>query len=99
MNYDTPWYPRYDQDKKPERIGRVENLEPLANHGHLRFNSNFKGNKDMMKLREHFKSFLTGFIDGADTIQGAKTNLDQMVRQRSKKVRTGKYNRSLWRSH
>ena len=98
LNHRIPWYPRYDRDKKPEKIGRIENLEPIANHGHLRFNSNFKGNKDMMKLREHFKSFPNGFIDGADTVQGAKTKLDKMVIQRSKKVRTGKYNKynSRW---
>ena len=80
-----------NDDKKAEKIGRIENLEPTANHKHLRFNINLKTNKDMIKLREQFKGFPSGFIDGPDTVQGAKDKLDKMARKSTFKTRVGKY--------
>jgi len=91
LGFEVPWYPRYDDDTKPEKIGRIENLEPTANHKHLRFNINLKTNKDMIKLREQFKGFPSGFIDGPDTVQGAKDKLDKMARKSTFKTRVGKY--------
>lgn len=95
--HDVPWYPKFDDEKKAEKIGRIENLEPLANHGHLRFNINMKGSKDMKTLRDQFKGFPNGFIDGPDTVQGAKTKLDKLARNKNFKSRVGNYiKKSRW---
>ena len=91
LDFEVPWYPRYDDDKKAEKFGRIENLEPIANHKHLRFNVNLKANKDMVKLREQFKGFPSGFIDGPDTVQGAIDKLDKMARKSTFKTRVGNY--------
>ncbi len=99
LNYSSPWYPKYDTERKGDKIGRIEQMETIANHHHLRFNIAMKGSKDMTTLRDQFKGFPNGKIDGPDCIQGARNKLDKMTRKKGKKTRKGKFNKDskrLW---
>lgn len=91
LAHDKPWYPKFDDDSKPDKIGRIEALETTFDHMHIRFNIKMKGVKDMTELRDQFKGFPSGFIDGPDTLHGAKTKIDTKIRQSSKKVRLGNF--------
>jgi hypothetical protein len=88
---DTTWYPRFDMDKKAEKIGRIESLEPLADHGHILFNEELRKDKDMLTLRDQFKGFPDGMIDGPDCIEGAIAKLNKKVKNKNFEVRSGKY--------
>jgi hypothetical protein len=87
----TPWYPKFDMDAKADKIGRVESLEPLAENGHLRFNQAMRTNKDMTTLRDQFKAFPNGFVDGPDMIEGGIAKLDKKVKNRKSIMKQGKY--------
>jgi hypothetical protein len=91
LNYDKPWFPLYDDDKKPDKIERVETLEPIANHGLMRFNKNFKGAKDMNALREQFKQFPKGKIDGPDAVKSAIDKLDLLTKKSASTWKMGSF--------
>lgn len=93
LKYDKPWYPKYDEEKKADKVGRIEQMEMIADNGLLRFNELMKGNQDMLKLREQMKAFPKGHIDGPDALNDARTHLDNLSRRTSFKRRTGNYNR------
>lgn len=89
-----PWYPKFDMEKKEDKITRIESLETIADNMHLRFNVAMKKNKDMQTLRDQFKSFPDGFIDGPDGVEGAISKLEAKVKSKSFKMRSGKFKRS-----
>lgn len=91
LDHDKPWYPRFDDSRKGEKIGRIEAMETTFDRLHVRFNRKMKGNKDMNQLRDQFKGFPNGYIDGPDSFHGAKTKLDNRVRKSNKKNRVGKF--------
>lgn len=97
LAYEQPWYPKFDDDHKPEKIGRIETLETVFDHLHVRFNVRLKNSKDMQELRDQFKSFPSGFIDGPDTFHGAKTKIDLMAKKASFTVRVGKFIKNGYR--
>lgn len=94
---ETPFWPRFDMNKKADKIGRIESLEPLAEHGHIVFNIALKTDKDMLVLRDQFKGFPDGFIDGPDAVEGAISKLTIRSRKSSKTTRTGNYKRNTAR--
>lgn len=96
--HDEAWYPKFDMDKKADKIGRIESMEVLAEHKHLRFNAALKKDKDMQTLRDQFKGFPDGFIDGPDATEGAIKKLGKKARSGSFKTRAGKYKRSTART-
>lgn len=89
MNYDKPWFPLYDDDRKPDKIERIETLEPIANHGLMRFNESFKGTKDMNQLRDQFKQFPKGKVDGPDAVKSAIDKLDSLTKKSASTWRMG----------
>lgn len=93
----VPFWPRFDMDKKADKIGRIESLEPLAEHGHIGFNIALKADKDMLVLRDQFKAFPDGFIDGPDMVEGAISKLNIRKRSSGTKMRSGKYKKSTQR--
>lgn len=94
LSRDTAWFPRYDNDHKGDKIGRIESaLEPIMNEGMVRFSNQLRKDRDMIELRDQFKSFPNGFIDGPDAVHGAKTKLDRMVRSHNTDSRGGKFKR------
>lgn len=96
--HDEPWWPRFDMDKKADKIGRIESLETVADHGHLGFNQALQSDKDMITLRDQFKGFPDGFIDGPDCVHGGYTKLSKKNQAKSKaRTRAGKYKRNMKR--
>ena len=91
----APWYPRFDMEKKADKIGRIESLEPLAEHGHIRFNQAMKGSKDMQHLRNQFLDFPEGYIDGPDAVQGGINKLTRKNKSKNFKNRAGSYRKNL----
>ena len=92
--HDIPFWARFDMDKKADKIGRIESLEPLADNGHLRFNIALKTDKDMLVLRDQFKGFPDGFIDGPDMVEGAIAKLNIKTKKSSNILRQGNYKRN-----
>lgn len=97
LNHETAYFPKFDMDQKPDKIDRIESLEPLAENMHIRFNSAMRKNKHMQTLRDQFKSFPNGFIDGPDCIEGGISKLIKKVKKSSNKPRAGKYKRATHR--
>lgn len=91
LNYDTPWYPRFDMEKKGDKEGRIEALESLTNQLLLRFNVYKKNDKDMLLLREQFKSFPDGDYDGPDAVQGGKNKIYKIKSSSSSNSRSGNF--------
>lgn len=89
--HEVPFWARFDMDKKADKIGRIESLEPLADNGQIRFNQALKADKDMLVLRDQFKGFPDGFIDGPDMIEGAIAKLNIKRRVSTSKIRQGQY--------
>ena len=87
------WYPRFDMEKKAEKIGRIESMEPLAERGLLCFSIVMRGDKDMITLRDQFLGFPDGAIDGPDAVQGALEKLNRKIASKTFKPRTGNYTR------
>lgn len=71
----NPWYPRFDNDQKGDKFGRIEALEPLAENLLIRFNVEKKKDKHMRILRDQFKDFPNGMVDGCDAVEGGITKL------------------------
>lgn len=94
---DASWMPIFDMDHKADKIGRIESLEPLAQHGHLRFNEAERKNKHMLILRDQFKGFPDGFVDGPDATEGAISKLNRKVKSSSSQPRAGKYTKNTQR--
>lgn len=86
-----PWYPKFDMDKKADKIGRIESLETLAEHGHLRFNAALKKDKDMQTLRDQFKGFPDGFVDGPDAVQGGISKLSRKFKTTKAGYKSGNF--------
>jgi hypothetical protein len=97
-NIDLPFYPKLDMDKKGEKLGRIETLEPLAEVGHVRFNVLLKNDKDMRELRDQFMDFPNGYLDGIDAVHGGIVKLNKTKKkQASKSGRLGRFIKSLKR--
>ena len=94
LNYRTPWYPRYDMDRKGDKITRIESLETIADNQHMRFNANMRKHPMMLLLRDQFKGFPHGFIDGPDGVHGGITKLGKRVKKKKSKMRAGNYARN-----
>lgn len=93
----TAWYPRFDMRKKGDKLTRIEALQPLAEHGHIRFSSAQRANKDMVTLRDQFIGFPDGFVDGPDAVEGALSLLAARVRKSTSHIRQGTYARNAAR--
>lgn len=85
------WFPRYDNDHKGDKIARIESLEQIFNEGYVHFSSALRKDADMTTLRDQFKGFPDGFIDGPDAFHGARTKLDKIVKAFRTETRTGSY--------
>lgn len=91
---------RPDKRAKPNKIGRIEDLSPIAESGCLRFNKKLQKDPDMIELRDQFLSFPNGHDDGPDAVEGAihKLNKRHSAHGPRRKARAGKYRKSLARS-
>lgn len=90
---DEPWYPRFDNDVKGDKIGRIEALETIASKGHIIFNIALKDDPDMIKGRDQFLDFPNGFRDFPDAFEGAKSKLHKKAKSKTFKAKTGKFKR------
>ena len=97
LKHRTPWYPRYDMDRKGDKITRIESLEPIAENGHLLFNAKKRKDPQMLLLRDQFKGFPDGFIDGPDMVHGAISKLQKRVKNKRNKMKSGNYTRNKQR--
>lgn len=90
---------RADKRAKPDKVGRIEDLSPIAESGCLRFNKRLQKNSDMITLRDQFLSFPNGPDDGPDAVEGAIHLLNKKHKGngKSRKARTGKYTRQTER--
>lgn len=95
LTLDHPWYPKYDEDKKGDKDGRIESLETTAQHKHLLFNEDLRKDKDMILLRNQFMDFPDGDKDGPDAVEGAISKLRKKTRKSNKAPRTGNYHKDL----
>lgn len=89
--------PRYDQRKKPDKFGRIENLEPMFAGGFIRWNELQKKNPDFVTLKDQFLGFPNGNDDGPDAVEGGMFYLHRTRKVntgKASKVRTGKVNRN-----
>lgn len=94
---------RGDKRKKPDKEVRIENLTPLTEQCHIRFNRKLKHKPDMITLRDQFLGFPDKRIkdDGPDAVEGAVFILDKKKGKPGKgdrSVRTGQYARDNERS-
>ncbi len=95
LNRDVPWYPTYDTDRKGNKEARIEStFETIMNEGHVRFSNALRKNGDMITLRDQFKGFPFGNIDGPDAAQGAKEKLDRMDRSYKTQSQSGTFNKN-----
>lgn len=62
---------RLDTRKKPDKVDRIANLEPLMQLGLLRFSEAMRQDADMQRLVEQFLAFPYGADDGPDAVEGA----------------------------
>lgn len=86
---------RQDKRKKPDKYGRIENLEPLFERHLVRFNEKERKNPDMITLKEQFLGFPNGHDDGPDAVEGAIHLLTKQTRTTGgKHRRAGKYKRN-----
>lgn len=81
---------RPDTRKKPDKYGRIEELETLGARGYLRFNRLLKKTPDMESLRDQFLAFPNGNDDGPDAVEGAIHYLAQQSRVGAFEHRYGK---------
>lgn len=94
LNRDTHWYPRYDTNHKGDKVSRIEGIVPGFDEKIWRFNARLRKNAHMVALRDQFKGFPNGMIDGPDSAQGAKIKLDRIFKPQSKggtNTRVGQY--------
>lgn len=87
---------RGDKRVKPDKVGRIEDLSPIAESGCLRFNKRLQKDPDMKTLRDQFLSFPNGHDDGPDAVEGGIYLLNKRNRDhgRNRTYRTGKFRRS-----
>lgn len=83
---------RGDSEKKPDKFGRIEDLEPLAARGLIRFNAKNRHKPDMQTLRDQFLAFPSGHDDGPDAVEGAIKKLTKATRSAKFNPRMGKFN-------
>lgn len=86
---------RPDKRAKPDKVGRIEDLSPIAESGCLRFNKRLQKDIDMITLRDQFLSFPNGHDDGPDAVEGAIYLLNKRHSKngRARKARAGNYRR------
>lgn len=86
---------RKDDRKKPDKDGRIEDLQPIAESGCLGFNRRLQKDPDMKTLRDQHLSFPNGHDDGPDAVEGAIYLLNKRKRNngRKRKHRAGRYTR------
>lgn len=91
---------RSDKRAKPDKFGRIEDLQPIAQSGCLGFNRKFQKDPDMKTLRDQFLSFPNGHDDGPDAVEGGIHLLNKKHRTngRQRQMRSGKYARPLERA-
>ncbi len=87
-----------DKRKKPDKLTRIESLEPYWERGFLRFNGKERKNRDMITLRDQFLAFPNGPDDGPDAAEGGIFYLNKRARASKNPGRTGKYNRNRQRN-
>lgn len=61
---------RSDTRQKPDKFGRIEDLQPLASRGLIRCNAAKRKSPDMRNLRDQFLAFPNGHDDGPDAVEG-----------------------------
>lgn len=95
---DQEWSPKFDDDRKGDKIGRIETLETTVEGKYIRFSKEMKKNTDMQTLRDQMIEFPSGFIDGPDALHGGKTKVDILYKSGNFKGRTGSFNKNKNRS-
>ncbi len=86
---------RADKRKKPDKVGRIEDLSPVAERGYLIFNEKLRKNPDMNTLRDQFLTFPNGKDDGPDAVEGGIWLLNkQHTTGRRKTGRSGTYKKN-----
>jgi len=90
---------RSDKRKKPDKLGRIEDIHPIAESGCLRFNKRLQKDPDMITLRDQFLAFPNGHDDGPDAVEGAIYLLNKRNKTHGgrKTYRTGKFRRTSTR--
>lgn len=91
---------RGDKRVKPDKVGRIEDLSPIAESGCLRFNKRLQKDPDMKTLRDQFLSFPNGHDDGPDAVEGGIYLLNKRHKNhgRNRTYRTGKFRQSASRN-
>lgn len=59
-----------DERQKPDKFGRIEDLQPRMSRGLIRFNAEKRKSPDMRNLRDQFLAFPNGHDDGPDALEG-----------------------------
>lgn len=88
------WMPRFDMDVKGDKVGRIEGLEPLAEQGLLVFNEMMRKDRSMLELREQFKEFPDGMMDGPDAVEGAVSKLRKKKKTSRRDPKGGYYTKN-----
>ncbi len=71
---------RGDERAKPDKFGRIEDLQPLTELGLIRFNAAKKKSPDMQTLRDQFLAFPNGHDDGPDAVEGGVFKFQKTAR-------------------
>jgi hypothetical protein len=81
---------RKDERNKPDKFGRIEDLEPAMARGQLLFVESLRKSKDFVTMKEQFLGFPNGHDDGPDSVEGGKWILDRQTKTTGFPVRMGK---------
>lgn len=86
---------RKDKRKKPDKVTRIMNLEPLFQRGKIRISEDLKGSPDLQTFFEQLFSFPFGINDDApDALEGAIIKINKSTKTSNFKPRFGNYNQS-----
>jgi predicted phage terminase large subunit-like protein len=83
-----------DKQKKPDKIGRIENISPLFERNLVWFNEDNRKSVGMQRLIDQLLSFPTGNDDAPDALEGAIQKAQRIDRSQAKQTRMGKYIRN-----
>ena len=86
-----------DTRKKPDKFGRIEDLEPIFARGLFRISTAIKTSKDLSVLLEQFLLFPNAHDDGPDAVEGGYFKLNNIARKTAFKPLVGNYNKNTRR--
>lgn len=85
---------RLDKRKKPDKVDRIADLEPLFQLGLVKFNMNLRADSDMQRLVDQFLAFPYDHDDGPDAVEGAIYKIKGKTKKGKFNARMGSYKQS-----